>query len=272
MTSVQSAPDVSALALYTGCNVAVSCGRCATAVKRIAVAEFGLQAMQWSLLRGYADGTSPCRIGSVPRGSSEAIADLGRIMLPGARCLGRCGPATLAVGFIQRNCASGPRGPYAKYEASRDVHHPAGRSIVGQVVGNGRARQHLWGTRKIVSEVVFSGAGLSSDLVQYLKHLESIDASMAAILKANLVLLESAATEENRKNIRPLFNRMVKDALNKLEAQASAGQADPTKDSKPSGHQTTIASTAPVATSTRRFFLSQTLLCLSRRVLLFLRH
>lgn len=144
-------------------------------------------------------------------------------------------------------------------QASRDIHHATGRSIVGQVVRNGRARQPLRGTRNIVSEVVFSGAGLSSDLVPYLKHLESIDASMTEIFKVNLVLLEPAATEENRKNIRPVFNGMVKDALNKLEAQASAGQADhaDVSSQSASGNLANRATTLAPATSTSRFFLSQ---------------
>jgi energy-coupling factor transporter ATP-binding protein EcfA2 len=115
------------------------------------------------------------------------------------------------------------------------------------------------GDEEIVSEVVFSGAGLSSDLVQYLKHLESVDASMARIFEVNLVLLESAATEENRKNIRPVFNGIVKDSLNKLEAQPSAGQADHADVSSQSApaNLANHGSTLAPATATSRFFLSQ---------------
>jgi ABC-type hemin transport system ATPase subunit len=110
-----------------------------------------------------------------------------------------------------------------------------------------------------VSEVIFNGAGLSADLVPYLQHLGSIDASMAEILKANLALLEAVATDENRKNVRPVFNKLVKDALLKLEDQVSDDEEDPADlpDQSESGNSVTASPTVPPATSSGRFFLSR---------------
>ncbi|MEV8150529.1 AAA family ATPase [Arthrobacter sp. NPDC080073] len=101
-----------------------------------------------------------------------------------------------------------------------------------------------------MTDVIFNGAGLSSDLAPYLKHLESSDASMAKIFKANLALLEAAASEENRKTIRPIFNGLIKDALNRPETPAPEEVEE-----MASGTPGVLPSTVPA--STTRFFLSQ---------------
>lgn len=113
-----------------------------------------------------------------------------------------------------------------------------------------------------MSEVVFNGSGLSADLEPYLEHLESIDPSMAAILKANLPLLEASVTEENRKNVRPIFNQLVKDALIKLEDQESTNEGETVElpdQSEAVKNVTPVSpsSSIPLALSTPRFFLSQ---------------
>ncbi|WP_187393381.1 AAA family ATPase [Arthrobacter echini] len=116
------------------------------------------------------------------------------------------------------------------------------------------------GTRNSLSDVIFSGAvGLSADLIAYLKRLESIDAPMAEIFKTNLGILQTAATEDSRKSLRPKFNASVREALNRMPTTTPADPAASANSTNPGAAASPqIPTTSPnPPVSGPRFFLSQ---------------
>lgn len=109
-----------------------------------------------------------------------------------------------------------------------------------------------------MTEVTFSGSDLASDLESFMAHLENVDASMTKILRSNLPLLEACSTEEHRKNLRPVFNGLVKDALKKLEALEIGGSNAPEAEPELSPPAPGVPPVPPQGhASLPRYFLTQ---------------
>lgn len=112
-----------------------------------------------------------------------------------------------------------------------------------------------------MSELVFTGSGLSHDLEPYLTHLESIDAPMAELVNKNIASIKNVLTEENRKSARAKVNGILKASLRQPDYQAAPDEGS--SEEEDVGNQSTGSIRAGVLPSALpqspapRFFLTQ---------------
>lgn len=112
-----------------------------------------------------------------------------------------------------------------------------------------------------MSELAFTGSGLSHDLEPYLKHLESIDAPMSELLTKNIASIRNVLTEENRKSSRVKLNGILKASLRRPDDQNEPDEGP--SDEEEVGNQSTGSTRAGVLPSalpqsfSPRFFLTQ---------------
>lgn len=62
-------------------------------------------------------------------------------------------------------------------------------------------------------DFTLSGAGLETELPQFLAHLASSQPSLAAVFSEHVEILREASSDEVRRSARAQFNAAVKDSL-----------------------------------------------------------